>query len=68
MKKYINYFFQGLLYIVPIAVTGTVVVWAFNKIDQIIPSLLDRLGVDLHIPGLGLIIIIILDIASKKIN
>ena len=60
MKKYINYFFQGLLYIVPIAVTGAVVFWAFNKIDQIIPSLLDRLGVELHIPGLGLIIMIIL--------
>ena len=60
MKKIINYFLQGLLYIVPITVTGVVVVWAFNKIDKIIPGLLDKLGIDMYIPGLGLIIIIAL--------
>jgi len=58
MKKLINYFLQGLLYIVPITVTGAIVVWAFNKIDKIIPGLLDKLGIDIQIPGLGLIIII----------
>ena len=51
MKKIINYFLQGLLYIVPITVTGAFVVWAFNKIDEIIPGLF---------PGLGLIIIILI--------
>ncbi len=51
MKKLINYFLQGLLYIVPITVTGAFVVWAFKKIDEIIPGLF---------PGLGLIIIILL--------
>ena len=51
MKKIINYFLQGLLYIVPITVTGAFVVWAFNKIDEIIPGLF---------PGLGMIIIVIL--------
>ena len=50
MKKFINYFLQGLLYIVPITVTGAFVVWSFNKIDKIIPGLF---------PGLGLIIIIV---------
>lgn len=60
MKKIITNFLQGLLYIVPITVTAAVVVWAFNKIDKIIPSLLYKLGIDLHIPGLGLVIIIIL--------
>ena len=49
MKKLINYFLQGLLYIVPITVTGAFVVWAFNKIDGILPF---------DFPGLGLIIII----------
>ena len=49
MKKLINYFFQGLLFIVPITVTGAFVVWAFNKIDGILPF---------PFPGLGLIIII----------
>jgi uncharacterized membrane protein len=51
MKKIINYFLQGLLYTVPITVTGAFVVWAFNKIDTIIPGLF---------PGLGLIIVIVL--------
>ncbi len=49
MKKIINYFLQGLLYTVPITVTGAFVVWTFNKIDEIIPGLF---------PGLGLIIVI----------
>ena len=49
MKKLINYFLQGLLYIVPITVTIYIVVLAFKKIDGILP---------LDFPGLGLIIII----------
>ena len=51
MKKIINYFLQGLLYIVPISVTLYVVYWAFNKIDGILPF---------QFPGLGLIVIIAL--------
>jgi uncharacterized membrane protein len=51
MKKIINYFLQGLLYIVPISVTLYVVYWAFNKIDGILPF---------QFPGLGLILIITL--------
>ena len=35
MKKIINYFLQGLLYIVPISVTLYVVYWTFQKIDGI---------------------------------
>jgi uncharacterized membrane protein len=51
MKKIINYFLQGLLYIVPISVTLYVVYWAFNKIDGILPF---------QFPGLGLIVSIAL--------
>ncbi|MFT4903153.1 MAG: putative membrane protein [Thalassomonas sp.] len=51
MKKFINYFLQGLLYIVPISVTLYVVYWVFTKIDGILPF---------QFPGLGLIIIIAL--------
>jgi uncharacterized membrane protein len=51
MKKIINYFLQGLLYIVPISVTFYVVVWTFQKIDGILPF---------QFPGLGLIVIIAL--------
>jgi len=49
MKKIINYFLQGLLYIVPISVTFYVVYWAFQKIDGILPF---------QFPGLGLTVII----------
>ena len=51
MKKFINYFLQGLLYIVPITVTLYVVYWTFQKIDGILPF---------QFPGLGLIVIILL--------
>ena len=50
MKKIINYFLQGLLYIVPITVTGYVVLWVFKKIDGILPF---------DFPGLGLIVIFV---------
>ena len=48
MKNLINYFLQGLLYIVPISVTIYVVIWSFNKIDGILPF---------NIPGIGLIVL-----------
>ena len=51
MKKLINYFLQGLLYIVPIVVTVYVVFWVFKKIDGILPF---------QFPGLGIIVIIAL--------
>jgi uncharacterized membrane protein len=51
MKKFINYFLQGLLYIVPISATLYVVYWTFIKIDGILPF---------QFPGLGLIAIIAL--------
>ena len=60
MKKLINYFLQGLLYIVPITVTVAAVVWAFKEIDEIIPTLLAKLGVEIQFPGLGIIIIVVL--------
>ena len=51
MKKIINYFLQGLLYIVPVVVTLYVVYWTFKKIDGILPF---------QFPGLGVIVIITL--------
>tara|TARA_B100000902_G_scaffold392836_1_gene445895 strand:+ start:5646 stop:6209 length:564 start_codon:yes stop_codon:yes gene_type:complete len=49
MKKIVNYFLQGLLYIVPIIVTLYVVYWTFKKIDSILPF---------QFPGLGIIVIV----------
>ncbi|SVD90911.1 uncharacterized protein METZ01_LOCUS443765, partial [marine metagenome] len=53
MKRLINYFLQGLLYIVPITVTFFVVYWTFQKIDGILSPIT-------KIPGLGLIVIIVI--------
>lgn len=50
MKKLFGYFFQGLLYLVPLIVTIYVVVKGVIFIDGLIP---------LDIPGLGLLIILI---------
>ena len=49
MKNFINYFLQGLLYLIPISVTTYVVYWTFMQIDSILPF---------NFPGLGLIVII----------
>ena len=60
MKKIIKYFFRGLLYTVPITVTGAFVVWAFNKIDQIIPNIFPEIKtIPGLFPGLGVLLIII---------
>jgi uncharacterized membrane protein len=50
MKKLLSYFFQGLLYLVPISVTIYIVVEAVVFVDGIIP---------VDVPGLGLLTILI---------
>ena len=54
MKKLAGYFFQGILFVVPIAVTIYFFYFAFEFIDGILPT--DIIGV--HIPGLSALIII----------
>jgi len=51
MKKLISYFLQGLLFIVPIAVTLFVLYKVFVLVDGILP---------LDIPGLGLLLILVI--------
>ena len=51
MKRLIGYFLQGLLFIVPIAVTLLVLYKVFVFVDGILP---------LKIPGLGLLIIVVM--------
>ena len=51
MNRIINYFLQGLIYIVPISVTIYVMYKSFKEIDGILPF---------NIPGLGLIVLFIL--------
>lgn len=60
MKKLLNYFFQGLLFVVPIAVTIWVLIRAILWIDSLLPFQIPIHvpGLDeIDIPGLGLITI-----------
>jgi len=50
MKGILRYFFQGLIYIVPISVTLYVIYESFTFIDDLIP---------INIPGLGLLLILL---------
>lgn len=48
-KRFITYFFRGLLFVVPIALTVYVIAWILKFIDGIIP---------IPVPGLGILIIL----------
>ena len=50
MKKFVGYFLQGILYLVPLAATIYVVVKAVVFVDGLVP---------VRIPGLGLLIILV---------
>ncbi len=49
----------GVLILVPIAITYVLVVWVFNSIDGLLQPLLESIT-DRHIPGLGLLALIIM--------
>lgn len=56
MKKIINYFLQGLLYIAPLGITAYIIWIIFSFTDNILDGILKKsLGID--IPGLGLVVI-----------
>ena len=67
-KALIHYFFQGLIILAPIFITGWAVVALFNWIDSILPNLLrmllpdlvklDQYGYPERIPGLGFLVVI----------
>lgn len=50
----VGYFFQGLLFITPIAVTVFVIVWFVNFLDDVFEPLFGSF-LPYHIPGFGLI-------------
>ena len=62
MKKLLNYFFQGLLVVIPIAVTIFVIYKIITWIDKLlpfqIPVKLPGIG-EVSIPGLGILTIVI---------
>ncbi|MEN6488383.1 MAG: DUF502 domain-containing protein [Syntrophaceae bacterium] len=53
MKKFITYFFKGILILVPIVLTIYIVVFVFQLTDSILGRYFVALGI--HIPGLGLL-------------
>ena len=59
MKKLINLFLQGILYIAPIGVTAYIIYLVFRFVDSLLKEYLkDLLGI--YIPGLGLVVVIVL--------
>jgi uncharacterized membrane protein len=58
MKKLLNYFLQGLLYIAPLGITIYVIYLIFNFTDNLLDDYLEKtIGID--IPGLGIIVIVV---------
>jgi len=62
MKKLLNYFFQGLLVVIPIAVTifviYKIITWIDNLLPFQIPVKLPGIG-EVSIPGLGILTIVV---------
>lgn len=58
LKRLLNYFFQGLLYIAPVMLTVWGLVTIFEFIDGLLIDYLDTL-LKRHIPGLGIFVLIV---------
>lgn len=58
-RRIINYFLQGLLYFAPLGLTIAMIVVVFNWVDGILKPIIENI-VNIHIPGLGVVIILIL--------
>jgi uncharacterized membrane protein len=77
-KNLLQYFFQGLIIIVPVGITIYVVLTLFNMVDSILPNLLYSLfprlmgtgtGGELRqFPGLGFIVVILIVILFGRIS
>jgi uncharacterized membrane protein len=58
MKKILNYFLQGLLYIAPFAITAYIVYLMFNFINGLVDPIVEKY-LKLDIPALGILIVFI---------
>ncbi|MFO7657303.1 MAG: DUF502 domain-containing protein [Bacteroidales bacterium] len=59
MKKMARYFFQGLLYLAPTAITVYLIVFIFIKLDMGVRNLVEDL-IHIKIPGIGIIVLFLL--------
>jgi len=53
-----RYFFTGLVVLAPVGVTAAVLVWLFKALDAILGRSLQQL-LGIHIPGLGLVLLLL---------
>jgi len=58
MKKLLSYFFQGLIYIVPLGITVYIVYFLFTVIDGFIRGQIEKIF-EVNIPGLGILALFI---------
>ncbi|WP_303925202.1 DUF502 domain-containing protein [Draconibacterium sediminis] len=58
MKKILNYFLQGLLYIAPFAITAYIVYLMFNFINGLVDPIVEKY-LKIDIPALGILIVFI---------
>ena len=58
MKKLVNYFLQGLLYIAPLGITAYIIYGVFTFMDGLLQEYLFKFF-DIKIPGLGVLTLII---------
>ncbi len=56
MKKILNYFLQGLLYIAPFGITAYIIYLIFSFTDNLLDDILEKF-IKTDIPGLGLLVI-----------
>ena len=77
-RQLLHFFFQGLIILAPIVITGWAVVSLFNFIDSILPNLLhilfpsfvgvDEFGYPKRYPGLGFLVVILIVIIVGYIS
>lgn len=58
MKKLVNYFLQGILYIAPLGITAFIIYAVFTFLDGLVQDLLLKFF-DIRIPGLGLLTLVL---------
>lgn len=58
MKKVINYFLQGLLYVAPISITFYILYIIFDFADGLLEDILESI-IGRRVPGLGLVLIFV---------
>lgn len=59
MKKLARYFFQGLLYLAPTAITIYLIFFIFTKVDTGVRNLIQDL-IHIKIPGIGILVLFLL--------